>query len=437
MTAPVVQVYRPRGNAAAIMKAPVSRAPAVVLSGPAGTGKSAACLTKLHLACMLKPNVRALIVRKTFASIRHSALVTFQNFVAPNHIASGLVNIYGGTVPQQIQYLNGSTIDIVGMDKPTRIMSTDFDLIYVQEAIELEREHWDALSSRARASNLSYRQLLADCNPSHDQHFLLQMAQEGKLLMLETQHEDNPLFFDDFGCITPDGEAYLARLDDLTGVWLARLRYGKWVGAQGIIYDNFDRNVHVVDELPKGWESWPVTWAIDFGFVHPLVVTMWVTSPDGALYMFAEYYRKGVLVEDMAKDLRARVASGELRRPGKILTDHDAEDRATFEKHFGRGTNAAKKEVSRGIQAAHARFKVQANGRARLYFKKDALLHRPDKALVDAKQPTHTLAEIGGYIWDPNGKDQPLKDKDDGMDTMRYVVADKDLTGDYNIRWLQ
>jgi PBSX family phage terminase large subunit len=438
----LVHSWKPRGNAAKIFVAErngnggVARAAAVVLAGPAGTGKSRACLEKLHMVCMMRGGTKALIVRRTFASIRFSALVTFQEHVAREHIAAGVVNIYGGTVPQQIQYLNGSTIDIVGMDKPTRIMSTEYDIIYVQEAIELELDHWNALDSRARGTALSYCQLLADCNPSHDQHWLLQLAEDGKIVMLDTQHEDNPRYFNEDGTVTEEGAAYMARLDGLTGVWLQRLRYGKWVGAQGIIYDNFDKRVHVVETMPKGWESWPTFWAIDFGFVHPFVCTMWAVSPDGILYMFKEYYKSHTLVEDIARELKVEVDAGRIKRPTKILTDHDAEDRATFEKHFGRGTSPANKTVSRGIQATHARFKVGANGKAGIYLLKNALMHRPDAKLLAAKKPTSTVGEIGGYIWDPNGKDQPLKKDDDGCDTMRYAVAERDLSGDYNLRWL-
>lgn len=423
--------YTPRGNAAKLFQAPTSRKPAVVLSGPAGTGKSRACLEKLHLVCMLRPNTRALIVRKTFASIRHSALATYREHVAAEYLAAGLINIYGGTVPQQIQYLNGSTIDIVGMDKPTRIMSTEYDIIYVQEAIELEQQHWEALSSRARGTALSYRQLLADCNPSHDQHFLLLLAQEGKLDMLDTKHEDNPRYFDDDGIVTEEGAAYMERLDNLTGIWRARLRDGLWVGAEGVIYDNFYQGTHVIDRF-KVPDEWNRYWTIDFGFVHPFVCQMWAVDPDGTLYLERELYKTKTLVEDIAKELKATPHV----RPKAIITDHDAEDRATFEKHFGRGTTPANKTVSRGIQAVHKRLAEQKNGKARIYFFRDALMHRPDKNQVEAKKPTCTVAEIGGYVWDPKGKDQPLKVNDDGCDAMRYMVAHQDIRGKATLEWV-
>lgn len=62
MTTAVVHRYHPRGAAKAVLE---SRAPKVLLSGPAGTGKSRACLEKLHLQCLKYPRIRGLVVRKT------------------------------------------------------------------------------------------------------------------------------------------------------------------------------------------------------------------------------------------------------------------------------------------------------------------------------------------------------------------------------------
>ena len=55
-----------------------------------------------------------------------------------------------------------------------------------------------------------------------------------------------------------------------------------------------------------------------------------------------------------------------------------------------------------------------------------------DPALVDEETglsagPTCTVEEIDGYIWakKPGGeilKDKPVKEADDGMDTLRYAV---------------
>ena len=38
---------------------------------------------------------------------------------------------------QAYHYPNGSEVVVGGLDKPSKVMSTEYDLVYVQEAIEL------------------------------------------------------------------------------------------------------------------------------------------------------------------------------------------------------------------------------------------------------------------------------------------------------------
>jgi phage terminase large subunit len=149
-------------------------------------------------------------------------------------------------------------------------------------------------------------------------------------------------------------------------------------------------------------------------------------------------------VEDHAKDILDVVTKQDgvtwkYPRPRAILCDHDAEDRATLERHLGMGTIAAQKTVSDGIQAMGARLRVQADGKPRMYVLRDSLVGR-DEELFEAGKPTCFADEIEGYVWEPppNGrpaKDQPHKEDDDSMDAARYAVAEQDLHGTTRVRW--
>jgi hypothetical protein len=57
--------------------------PELIVSGPAGTGKSRGILEYLHLVAATVPGVRILMLRKTFASLKTSGLVTFDEKVRP------------------------------------------------------------------------------------------------------------------------------------------------------------------------------------------------------------------------------------------------------------------------------------------------------------------------------------------------------------------
>lgn len=430
-------VFTPEGAAQALF---AYRGDEVILSGPAGTGKSRACLEKLHALALMNPGMRGLIIRKTQVSMTNTALVTFREHVIPEALKAGLVHWYGGSAQEAAgyRYANGSAINVGGMDKPTKVMSSEYDAIYVQEAIELTEADWDALTTRLRNGKISFQQLFGDTNPDSEIHWLNQRAQSGKTQMLESRHEDNPVYWDKAKQEwTEKGAAYIGKLDNLTGVRYLRLRKGLWVAAEGMVYEDWDPHIHLVDrfEIPADWER---IWAVDFGYTNPFVLQCWAKDHDGRLFRYREIYRTKRMVEDHARDILSIVApKGQWiePRPTRIICDHDAEGRATLERHLGMGTTAAQKTKSDGIQATQARFKVAEDGRPRLAFLRDSLVER-DQLLTEAKKPTCTEEEIPGYVWNP-AKDEPVKEDDHGCDTTRYTVADSDLGARLNVRWLE
>ncbi|WP_084965268.1 phage terminase large subunit [Thermoactinospora rubra] len=439
MTGAVIR-YEPRGAAKQLLEC---RASEVLIAGPAGTGKSLAMLFKLHLSCLAVPGLRALLVRQTHASLTGTTLVTFERAVAAQALAAGLVRWFGGSArqPAAYRYANGSTILVGGLDRPEKFLSSEFDRISIDEATEISETALETLISRLRGTAPTYKQIVAACNPAHPTHFLKQRADRGAMVMLYSRHADNPAYVNADGTLTDAGRDYMAKLDALTGVRRLRLRDGIWAAAEGVIYENFTPDVHIVDPfpVPEDWSRW---WSVDFGFTNPFCWQDYREDPDGRLYLVREIYRTRRLVEDHAKDILRLVAPGGRwlePRPRAVVCDHDAEDRATLERHLGISTTAAKKTVSDGIQAVQSRLKVQPDGRPRLFIVRGALAER-DADLVEAKLPTCTEEEFPGYVWaiKPGGalKEEPLKENDHGMDALRYAVAHRDLGSRPRIRTL-
>lgn len=427
-TQEITLTYTPRGSAADIF---TMRDTEIVLSGPAGTGKSRAILEKVHLACLLHPSLRALMVRKTRRSLTESAMVTYEKQVLGPELET---NVHWKSSVQRYEYQkNGSILAVGGLDKPSKVMSSEWDLIYVQEATELEEDDWESLTTRLRNSKNSYQQLIGDCNPDAPTHWLKQRANEGRTLMLESRHEDNPLLFYEDGTRTAEGERYLSILESLTGVRLARYRYGMWASAEGAVYgDSWDRKRNVVKSFPIPKE-WPRYLVVDFGFVNPFVCKWYARDDDGRLYMYRELYKTKTLVEDHAKTIKRVSRWGEPGGdplPREIITDHDVEDYMTLQRHLGLVTMPAYKSVSDGIQAVASRLKPAGDGKPRLLFFEDALIER-DRELAMAKKPTCTIEEFDSYVWDDRQGlkhgDQPVKENDHGMDCDRYMCARFDL----------
>ncbi len=420
----------------------------ILVSGPAGTGKSVGGLTKLHLAAMKYPGMRGLLLRKTAASLGASTLEVWRKHVAVASLAAGEVVYYGGSTaePPQYRYLrNGSAIVIGGMDKPSKIMSSAYDIAVLDEGTEFFVQDLEAVTTRLRAGNMPYSQVIVMCNPDAEHHFLYQRQAAGGMTMLESRHEDNPAYFNADGTMTEAGAAYIAKLDRLTGVRYWRLRKGLWVAAEGLIYEGWDPQVHLVDALPAGSENWVRWWSVDFGYRNPFVLQCWAEDGDGRLWLYREIYMTGRLVEDHARQiLRIVRPDGKTwiePRPRAIICDHDAEDRATLERHLGMSTSAAKKDVTPGIEAVQARLRVAGDGLPRVFILRDALVER-DASLVEAGKPTCFKEEITGYVWEPakDGrpiKEEPRKEGDHSCDSARYMIAERDLGGRPGMRALR
>jgi hypothetical protein len=290
-----------------------------IISGPAGTGKSFACLWKLHYLAATKKDLRLAIVRKTRESLNESALVTYEQ-----QVIGGTDYAYLADGPKResrhtYDYPTGSQISIFGLtqsnrDQRAKIMSTEFDVIYVQEAIELQLDDWEKVTTRLRHGALPYQQIIGDTNPDSPLHWIWSRQLSGRLSFLNSVHEDNPRLYDAKSKTwTPYGTEYLERLNRLTGVMRDRFRDGKWVQASGLIYgDVWDENNGSVTEAAE-YEpnAGNVVWACDDGYsagsaphtrgidpitgfyvgdAHPRVILFCQLKPDGHVDIFDESY---------------------------------------------------------------------------------------------------------------------------------------------------
>jgi hypothetical protein len=419
----------------------------VCLDGPAGTGKTFACLYKVHIMLILYPGSKAIVARKTNVALAGSAMATFREMLDPREG----VNYYGGSKvrPAAFEYPNGSLMIVTGLDRREKIKSYEFDLAYLNEATEMDEEDIEYVRTRLRHGKMPYHQLIMDCNPDAPEHWLNQRMESGKTTRLLSRHEDNPRYFDlrtnDW---TPEGRDYIFDvLGGLTGVLLERMRFGIWAAAFGTVYQGvWDRNKNVIDSfpVPKGA---PVYLVLDFGYTHPFVCKWYFLDNDGRLYCYRELYVTKKLVEDLAKEIL--ILSGWFHLlppdhpkyksspdenadplPREIITDHDIEDRKTFERHARLYTTAAKKSVSDGIQAVAARLRPAGDGKPRLLYFRNCLANR-DPDLVKRKLPTCSAEEFNVYVWKKGAssseKEEPVKEHDHGMDCDRYMVAHLDL----------
>lgn len=392
------------------------RAPEILIEGPAGTGKTRAVLEKAHHLAQKYPGMRGLLVRKTRRSMTESVLVTFEDKVIPADWR--IVRHRGRALRESYRYRNGSTLVLGGMDRASRVMSSEYDFIAVFEARELTEDDWESLLTRLRNGRMPYHQAVADTNPDAPTHWLNRRAERGAMVRFRSRHQDNPVATRD----------YLDRLARLTGVRLARLGRGQWVAAEGAVYEQWDPTMHLLDRFPLPGH-WRRLRSIDFGYTQPFVCQWWALDEDGRMYLYREIYMTRRLVADHAALIREHSA---LETIDATVADHDAEGRATLER-CGVATLAASKTIGPGIQAVATRLRAAGDGRPRLFILRDSLVQR-DEERLNAGEPWCTEQEFDSYVWAKRPgreihEEYPTARHDHGMDAMRYAVAHVDGPG--------
>lgn len=240
--------------------------PEILCVGGAGSGKTRAILEFLHRMCIERPNLRVLICRKARATLASTALATYERDVDP--FAQG-VKWFGGNdhAPAAYLYPNGSQIIVGGMDDPGKILSSFYDLAYLNEVTELSEEEYETITTRLRNGVIRSMRVISDCNPTFAKHWVNRRALLGKMTRLTTTLKDNPAYYDDDGNPTELGNRYIRTLESLSGSRRERFLLGQWVGVENAIYPHFDRKLHV-RPLEPGLRFRTGAIGVDYGRRH-------------------------------------------------------------------------------------------------------------------------------------------------------------------------
>ena len=303
--------------------------PECLIVGPAGCGKTRAILEVFHDRLMRYPGSRAIIVRKFRSSLTETGLVTYEEQV----LGTGHP-IRGSTRRENrhaYHYPNGSTLVVEGCDKPERLFSSEYDGIYVQEAIELELDEWESLARALRNGKWPFQQLVGDTNPSYPGHWLRKRLDERKTTELKSWIQDNPAYWDVAKNLpTQAGERYLLRLAGLSGVRRKRLLDGVWAAADELWFDQWDEDIHVTPHAEYD-PNLPVRLAVDPG-VYTGVVWFQVRPPKSKKYppvvsVFENYLAEGLSAKRNASNVVDKSKSHGVRKIAKQVCDPAANAR--------------------------------------------------------------------------------------------------------------
>lgn len=405
-----------------------STAKELLYSGAVGAGKSRAICEKGFFLNLKYPGNRGLIVRKEFTTLPASTLKTLLEEVIPPHMVvrhdrqqhfivhkTGSFDKDGKDILSEIWYF--------GLDKKasqdynTKILSTQWGWIAVDEITEISEADYDVLKTRLRYkipylsdedNNLIHRQIFGATNPDGPMHWLykkfFEETKPSREVMLATAYENARL-----------PTAYLKQLEEtLTGLTRDRLLLGKWVQAEGIIYKTFDPLKHVIDDETK-LEEGGFLRLIDYKYFlvggdsnFPLPrahVIMGVYTVDGVkhVHVLDEFYKRDAHTEEAIawmKTWRLKVRLNQFRG------FHDPSDSQGISKMNGAGLSIAKanNEIIPGISSVDNYF---SNNRIRIH-----------------KKCIGLIKELQGYKWkkDSEGETPDPDCSNHACDALRYAL---------------
>ncbi len=383
-----------------------------LIHGPAETGKSISALWKLHLCALKYAGAQIVILRKTQTSANSTIIQTWQN-----KVITGMVDpsAYGGGVPQWFDYHNGARVWVMGMDKPGKLLSGEFDIVYINQAEELSEGEWETIMTRTtgRAGNMPYSQTIGDCNPTYPTHW---MYARNTLKMFYSRHEENPMLYNQAtGKITEQGKRSLSVLDALTGVRKERLRYGRPSQAEGAVYEEWNPATHLVYEKDVPPLRRYIA-AQDWGYTNAGALGIWGVNFDGSMYLVEQWYQSRRSVDWWVETVLQATRKYRLE-----VVVCDPAQPEFIDSYRAKGVPAvpATNAVLPGIDAVQQRI---ASSPPRLFVVRGSLL-QTDAALVERRVPSSVEEEFPQYVWaDKTGKEQPVKEHDHGMDMVRYAV---------------
>jgi phage terminase large subunit len=364
------------------------------------------------------------------------------------------------------------------MDDVQRHRGTDYDVVLFLELVECKSEPDFAEFLRALRNwggwkrQIPFQLLISETNPDApdnwvnqrygDENMAAMMARaeaEGvpyTVQRLVSRHEDNPKWYDaEAREWHVEGKAYIAGLDAIPGVRGKRLRHGLWVGAEGVVYENFDRKRHLI-ERPKPRPTFRAyVAAMDWGYTDPCCLLIAGVERDtGHLHIVGEVYRKKMSIDwwaDRLVDLRAEFDSSKSGAYWRVVVVDPS--RPEVIERFNRAVCAAP-DAPFAIKA-HNRRATTGDGdmggidtvrwylEGRLVFWNDRMRFGPDSLLIEEKQPTSTIGEFGSYVYESaprsgveiSNRRKELTDDscpDHGMDALRYLcVFARDRYGKY------
>ena len=367
-----------------------------IWQGAVRSGKSHSAMLRFLDYIMHGPPGTLIAVGKTNASLK-------RNLVDPLLELLGIdVKYFAG---KQEVHLYGRNIILVGANDERaegKIRGNTYAGGIVDEATLVPESFFVTLLARLSVPNAK---LFLTTNPDSPFHWLkknyIDRQDDLDLKTFQFTLEDNPSLTETFKN---------SLKAEFRGLWYQRYIEGKWVLAEGTIYDFFDEAIHCLDFGPTSCRYYIC--GVDYGTTNPCAFSLVGYDPSNYpnLWVEDEYYydsrekNRQKTDSEYGEDLKRFLQGKNVKT---IYIDPSAASfKAELLKKGFTGLVDANNDVLDGIRFTS---KLLANG-----------------TLKVTRKCKNLIKEFGTYAWNSKsiklGEDVPLKQNDHLLDSLRYIL---------------
>jgi phage terminase large subunit len=357
-----------------------SNAKIIVQQGGTRSGKTYNILIWIIFAYCQRNNGKIItICRKSFPALRATVMRDFFTIIRDYDIYSE--EFHSKTLHEY--KINGNIVEFVSLDMPQKIRGRKRDLLFANEANELNFEDWQQLLFRTS------ERVIIDFNPSEEFHWIYdQVLTRPDVDFFQTTYKDNPFLGDVI-------KAEIERLQNIDENYWRVYGLGERGQSKSLVY-----SYNTIKEIPK--EAKLVSYGLDFGYSSDPTSLVRTYILDDNMYVDEVLYRTGMTNQDIANEMKVLG----LDRSNEVFAD-SAEPKS-IEEIYRMGWNVKptiKGSVNLGIDIIR-RYKLHAT-----------------------ESSFNLIKELRNYkyIEDKNGQvtNKPVDNFNHALDALRYSVVNK------------
>lgn len=372
-------------------------APIVVNVGGVRSGKSYGISQCINFDCIKFPGLRVAIGRKVANTLKTTTLKTFVDAAVSmelwdeeNYNKTDKYYVYdfhdGNKHKSEVQFF--------GLDNAQKVMGSEYNVIWIDEATEFTFDDYSKLKTRLSAKKpdgWKQNKIILSLNPGDARGWIrTKLLNQPGVCLIESTYKDNPFLDEDY-------IKGLELMKDANPRMYKMLVLNQWGVSEGRVFDKWE--LYDDTTAPESFDQ--VLYGLDFGWNHATALIE-CSFKDNAVYLREVIYKNHINNGELIALMDAENVNKDLA----IIADSAEPDRIDeiFNAGYQRVEGIKKIEVVKTIAILQ---------NYRIYIHKDS---------------KNLQTEFDGYEWKKNlagqylDKLEPDKQQDDAIAAVRYAT---------------